>query len=360
MLHPQINEVTLESLDQVERFAFDEIIDVRSPAEFQLDHLPRAINLPVLNDTERHIVGSQYKSEGPFVARQKGATIISLNISQIIDRHLAFRNAVFQPLIYCWRGGQRSGSLAEVCRQIGWQTSVIRGGYKQYRRLVFNYLYQTPFPFRVILLSGNTGTAKTEILELLSGMDTQVMNLEGLANHRGSIFGRLEIEQPSQKMFESRIVSELVKLDPGKPLLLEAESQKIGKLAIPPALWMAMKAAPRIRVEAKLEDRARYIKASYKDLVVNSDGITETLEKLAPFHPRPLISQWYQLANSKAYLELASQLMRFHYDPRYGRQDSLYSLEMTDLSSDTVHATAERIAEIISTMSRDSQHPNER
>jgi len=347
MLHPQINEVLIETLEDLTCHQFDEVIDVRSPTEFQQDRLPSAINLPVLNDQERHLIGTQYKNEGSYHARKKGSTIISQNISQLIEQHFQLKELGYKPLIYCWRGGQRSGSLAEVCRQIGWQTSVLKGGYKSYRKLVYDYLYTSRLPFKIILLSGHSGTAKTETLKLLSGMGTQVLNLEELANHKGSIFGGIGMNQPSQKMFESQLAGQLVKFDTTKPVLIEAESQKIGRLFIPPSLWQTMKKSKRIMMSATIEDRSAYTVTTYQEIIQSTDGLVDLVERLSPYHSRKCLDNWIQLAKAGEYQELATQLMINHYDPRYGGDSYIDHIKMPDLAPNTIKVAAQKLAKII-------------
>ena len=159
---------------------FDATIDVRSPSEFAEDHVPGAINLPVLSDEERARVGTIYVQEDSFLARKIGAALVARNAAQHIEGPLADHPGGWRPLIYCWRGGQRSGSFASILAQIGWRAETLDGGYRSYRRLVVQTLYDNPFPTRVVLLDGNTGTAKTELLRLLGPRGVQAIDLEGL------------------------------------------------------------------------------------------------------------------------------------------------------------------------------------
>lgn len=196
--------ITLSSLTQIAALGFDDIIDVRSPAEFAEDHIPGAINLPVLDDAERARVGTIYKQDSPFRARKIGAALVAANAARHLQGPLAERPGGWQPLVYCWRGGQRSGSFASILSQIGWRVELVSGGYKAYRSLVVAALYDQPFPCPVILLDGNTGSAKTELLHRLAARGVQVLDLEGLANHRGSLFGAMAGGQPSQKSVQIR------------------------------------------------------------------------------------------------------------------------------------------------------------
>ena len=225
------------------RQGFDAVIDVRSPGEFAQDHLPGAINLPVLDDAQRAVVGTEYVQGSKFRARRQGAALVARNIAEHLERALADRDGGFRPLVHCWRGGQRSGAMAAVMDQVGWTVTVLDGGYMTWRRAVTAALYDTPLAHRLVLLDGPTGAGKTEVLARLAARGVQTLDLEGLANHRGSLFGALPGGQPSQKLFESRLFDALEHLDPARPVVVEAESSRIGARVIPPALWTAMTAA---------------------------------------------------------------------------------------------------------------------
>ena len=224
---------------------YSEIIDVRSPSEFAIDHVPTAINLPVLQDDERVKVGTLYKQVSPFTARKVGAALVAQNLAHHLNHHFADKPKLYHPLIYCWRGGQRSNSMAAVLTQIGWQVTVLRGGYKTYRAYVRDQLAQLPLQFSYRVLCGLTGTGKTLILQRLTQHQVQVLDLEGLAHHRGSLLGEmLSAPQPSQKQFESLLLSAFQSLDPTQPVWLEAESFKIGQVYLPQSLWTQMQTIP--------------------------------------------------------------------------------------------------------------------
>jgi len=220
---------------------YSEIIDVRSPAEYAEDHWPGAINLPVLDDAERAEVGTLYKQVDPFTARKRGASLVAQNIARHLQTHFADKDRDYHPLIYCWRGGQRSASLALVLSQVGWQVTVLQGGYKTYRAWVRRQLQTLPQQFTYRVLCGPTGSGKTLLLHYLHQQGAQVLDLEELACHRGSLLGaEWGRPQPSQKSFESQLVQVFLKWDPAKPVWVEAESAKVGQLHLPPALWQAL------------------------------------------------------------------------------------------------------------------------
>ncbi|TCO74195.1 tRNA 2-selenouridine(34) synthase MnmH [Rhodovulum euryhalinum] len=312
--------VTLCNLTDLPDLEFDEIIDVRSPAEYAEDHIPGALSLPVLSNEERARVGTIYTRESPFKARKIGAALVARNAAHHIETALADRPKSWRPLVYCWRGGQRSGSFALILRQIGWRADTVEGGWRSYRQLVQAALYDTPWPSPVVMLDGDTGTAKTEVLGLLAAAGVQVIDLEGLANHRGSLFGAMEGGQPAQKGFETALAMARAALDPARPVVVEAESSKIGRIGLPPALWEAMKAAPRLELSAPLDARAAYLARRYRDLTEDPARLVATIEALAPQHPRERIEAWRALAAAGAFEALAAGLMADHYDLRYARQ----------------------------------------
>lgn len=341
--------VKLDSLADVLALGFDDIIDVRAPAEWAEDHIPGAISLPVLDDAERARVGTIYKQVSPFTARKVGAALVAKNAAAHLEGPLADKPGGWQPLVYCWRGGQRSGSFASILSQIGWRVEVVQGGYKSWRRLVVEALYDQPFAHRLMVLDGNTGTAKTEVLALLAARGVQVVDLEGLANHRGSLFGHMG-EQPSQKAFEGRLALALARLDPNRPVVVEAESAKVGECRLPPKLWRAMVTAPRISIEAPRAARAKYLVRAYADLVADVARLDAVVASLAPAHPREVIAEWRAMAAAGAFVDLAEGLMARHYDPRYGKHRARMEVPVTEVAVealDDLESLTDRIAGLI-------------
>ena len=309
--------LTLRSLSDPALAGFDSVIDVRAPLEFAEDHLPGAINLPVLSDDERAQVGTIYKQISPFDARKIGGALVAANAARHIAGPLAQFGGGWKPLVYCWRGGQRSGSFETILKQIGWRVQRIEGGYKAWRALVVQRVQNQPMPSPVIVLDGNTGSAKTEILQRLARRGHQVIDLEGMANHRGSLFGAMPGGQPSQKMFESRIALALEALDPARPVLVEAESSRVGQLVVPAVLWRAICAAPRLRLSVPVGERARYTAGFYAEATADPAEVARIIERLCPLHPAERIRHWLVLAQTQDWPLLAEGLMRDHYDPRY-------------------------------------------
>jgi tRNA 2-selenouridine synthase len=319
---------------------FDDIIDVRSPAEFAEDHLPGAINLPVLSDAQRATVGTIYVQNSRLEARKLGAALVARNVADHIDAYFADKPGSYRPLIYCWRGGQRSGSMALILKQVGWRAEVLDGGYRTYRRLVSQMLYDADFDWKLVLLDGNTGCAKTDIINAIDDPVVQAVDLEGLARHRGSVFGGfVDAPQPSQKAFETSLVDAFAALDRARPVVLEAESSKIGNLLVPPALWKAMQAAPRIRLSAPLDQRAQYLTRAYADIVTDPARLNGIIEKLRDLHSRDVLDRWRALAAAGELKALAAALMQDHYDAAYARQRARSDVAVSDLPLDTLDET---------------------
>ena len=309
----------LPPLAELPRLPFDTVIDTRSPAEYAEDHIPGAINLPVLSNEERARVGTIYTQDSPFTARKIGGALVARNIAAHLEGPLAEKEGDWQPLVYCWRGGQRSGAFGLWLREVGWRVRTLEGGYQAYRRAVVALLYDTALPHRIVLLDGNTGTAKTELLHRVAARGGQILDLEGLANHRGSVLGLRPGGQPSQKAFETRIAAALVALDPARPVLVEAESSKVGERLVPPALWAAMRAAPRLRLAAPVEDRVRYLCRAYADLFADLPLFKDRLALLTRLQGHARIAEWHALAEAGAFETLVHDLVARHYDSRYAR-----------------------------------------
>ena len=345
--------LTLSSLSDLHALNVDTIIDVRAPAEFAEDHLPGAINLPVLSDAERAEVGTIYVQDTPFNARKIGGALVAQNTAAHLQGPLADHKGDWQPLVYCWRGGQRSGAFATILDQVGWRVQLLQGGYRSYRRLVVKTLYDTPLPHRITLIEGGTGTAKTALLHALSAAGAQTLDLEDIAGHRGSLFGQMPGGQPSQKLFESRLAAALEPLDPALPTWVEAESSRIGARTLPPALWTAMQSAPRVEITAPLLARAAYLCHAYDDLMQNPMRLSELINQLRPYHAGALITDWLNMARAQDWLALASGLISDHYDPRYAKSASRTDpagqcIALKDLSDHTLQATAQQLHKSLS------------
>jgi len=344
---------TFDTLAAIYNHGFDTLIDVRSPAEFAEDHIPGAINLPSLSNDERAEVGTIYKQVSPFLARKVGAALVLRNVAHHVETALMDRDGAWRPLVYCWRGGQRSGVCAMVLGEIGWRADKIAGGYQTYRKLVQVALYEDPLPHRFVLLDGYTGTAKTALLAKLGARGVQTLDLEGLAAHRGSLLGAMPGGQPSQRGFETALMSALTQLDPTRPTVVEAESSKIGKINIPPQVWAIMARAPRIDLTAPIAARTAYIADDYADILRDPDTVRTRLNPLRKSRGHGVVDRWQALQDAKDYAGLAAALMVDHYDPSYAKsrrieeRDIIAEIHAQTLCQDGQDKAADAIAAVI-------------
>ena len=334
--------------------AFDAVIDVRSPAEFAEDHAPGAINLPVLNDEERAQVGTIYVQKSKFLARRVGAALVSRNIADHLLGPLSDKPGGWRPLIYCWRGGQRSTAMATVLSQVGWRVGLLSGGYRTYRRRVTAALYDSAPVRNLVLLSGGTGSGKTALLALLAARGVQTLDLEALAAHRGSLFGGLGGGvQPSQKMFESRLLAALDGLDPTRPTVVEAESSRIGEVFLPPTLWNGMTAAPRIELHVPAVARARHVIQSCREIADNPQALGDAIMRLPRHHSREARTLWQDMARGGQLEALALALIEAHYDPAYRRSAGeaggavLADITLPDLDEVSIARGADAVAGLV-------------
>lgn len=311
----------LATVAQLEEF--DDIIDARSPAEYADDHLPRAFSCPVLSDTERARVGTRYQQVSPFEAKKLGAVRVARNIAGHIEAHFLDKPKDWRPLVYCWRGGQRSGAFTHVLREIGWNAHRLEGGYKSWRRLVLNELEVQPARLRFRIVSGATGSAKSRILEALAARGAQVLHLEKLAAHKGSVLGDLPAAaQPSQKNFEARLHAALAAFDAELPVFTEAESRRIGVLSLPNAMVAAIRAAPCLRIEATLAARVDFLLRDYAHFLADPSGLTAKLQLLRGLQGHETVERWLAQVAAGDFDRLVAELLERHYDPHYRRSQS--------------------------------------
>ncbi|MDO8262794.1 MAG: tRNA 2-selenouridine(34) synthase MnmH [Gallionella sp.] len=313
---------------------FDEIIDVRTPAEFAEDHIPGAINCPVLSDEERIAVGTLYKQVSPFEARKAGAALVARNIAHHLQTRFHDRPKSWRPLIYCWRGGQRSGAMCIILAQVGWAAHKLEGGYKTYRRDVLEKLETLPRNFTFRVICGPTGSGKSRLLAALAdggkpGNGQQVLDLEILARHRGSVLGNLpEQTQPSQKWFDSELLQTLQKLDPARPVFVEAESNKIGLITLPPALITAMHASECLLLETPLATRVAGLLEDYRHYLDNPEILIARLQSLHRFHGTKQLEHWGSLIQAGDFAAMVAELLTLHYDPSYFRATSQHFAQL--------------------------------
>ena len=299
---------------------FDTIIDARTPSEFAEDHIPGAISAPVLDDTQRAEVGTMYKQVSAFEAKKVGAALIARNVAAHVEKLWKEKEKTWKPLVYCWRGGKRSGAMAHILREVGWEAETLPGGYKAYRRWVVQELEGKPLELEYIVVHGPTGSGKSRLLASLKAAGAQVLDLESLAAHRGSVLGGLpDRPQPSQKMFESLLLKELSDLKAAGPVYVEGESKKIGQLQVPEALIARMRASPCVRLETDTESRVTLLLDEYRHFLQDRNALGRQLDCLVSLHGREKVAEWKALAERGAWREFVARLLTEHYDPAYRR-----------------------------------------
>ena len=297
---------------------FDTIIDVRSPSEFAEDHIVGSINCPVLSDLEREKVGTIYKRESTFKAKIIGSSLTARNIAKHIEERFLEYKGSWQPLVYCWRGGQRSKAFAIILSEVGWRTQQLEGGYKEYRNHVLEFMDTIGSQLKIILISGKTGSAKTKILQSIAQQGGQILDLEGLANHKGSLLGKIpNLKQPSQKFFESKLFYQLKQLNLKKEVFLEAESSKIGNIHIPKTIWAKMIVSPRIEIKADIHLRSTFLVKDYEYMCKNPELINPIIFGLRKRLSKKLVDSWKELIDQKKWQELTRSFLENHYDPSY-------------------------------------------
>jgi tRNA 2-selenouridine synthase len=265
-------------------------------------------------------VGTLYKQVSPFSAKKLGAALVAANIARHLENTLLDRPRGWRPLVYCWRGGKRSGAFTHVLREIGWDARALEGGYKMFRRAVMNELPILAQPLRWRVLCGLTGSGKSRLLTTLERLGAQVLDLERLASHRGSVLGNLpDAPQPAQKLFESRLWDRLRQFDPACPVYVESESKKIGALQVPQALLDAMWASPCVQLDVDRAVRVHMLMDQYEHFRADPQGLGRQLDCLVQLHGSATIERWKQMAHAGDWEPLVADLLERHYDPAYTR-----------------------------------------
>ena len=331
-----------DALRELDRF--DTIIDVRSESEYAEDHVPGALNCPVLSDAERKEVGTMDRQQSSFEARRRGAALVSRNIARHLEEHFADKPRDWHPLLYCWRGGNRSGAMTHILGRVGWRALQLDGGYRAYRRAVMVELDALPQRLQFQVICGPTGSGKSRLLQQLVGHGAQVLDLEALACHRGSVLGGFPLQpQPGQKHFETRLWDMLRRCDPARPVFVESESRKVGSLRVPDALLARMRESPCITLEVPRAARVRLLRDEYSHFERDPDTLMSQLDCLVELHGHARIAGWKTLAQSRDWDGMVELLLLEHYDPAYLKSitrnfKQVASARVLAISSDAVTA----------------------
>jgi tRNA 2-selenouridine synthase len=331
---------------------FDTIIDARSEAEFDEDHLPGALNWPTLTNEERVSIGTTYKQVNAFEAKKRGAALAARNIARHIERNVIDKPKDWAPLVYCWRGGKRSGSLALILDQIGFKVTLIEGGYKAFRAALVEDIPRlvTTIDWRVIC--GTTGSGKTRLLTALAAQGAQVLDLEDLANHRSSVLGAIPgVAQPTQKRFDTLVWHQLRSFDAARPVFVESESKKVGNVAVPTALIEAMRASPCLNLVLADTERVQLLLEEYDFFVQNGEHFCERLTALKESRGAMQVAQWQAQIRTGDIAPVVQELLTLHYDPVYLQSmrrnfrgfDETKSIAPKDRSPDAMAALAREV-----------------
>ena len=311
--------IKISALDALTQLgSFTEVIDARSEGEFAEDHLPGAINWPSLNNEERQLVGTEYKQISAFDAKKRGAALVAKNIARHLERDVIHKPRDWQPLVYCWRGGKRSGSLALILDQIGFNVTLVDGGYKAFRAALVADLSQLAAQFDYRVICGTTGSGKTRLLQALAMQGAQVLDLEALANHRSSVLGVIPGKpQPTQKAYDSLIWAALKSLDAARPVYIESESKKVGNVAIPEGLITAMRAAPCLQLDLSDGERVELLLEDYDFFVKDIEFFCDRLAALTQARGKDVVADWQARSRGGDVASVVRELLVDHYDPVY-------------------------------------------
>ncbi|MBS3911453.1 MAG: tRNA 2-selenouridine(34) synthase MnmH [Hydrogenophaga sp.] len=312
---------TLPACDVLTRLAdFDTLIDARTEDEYALDHVPGAINWPTLNNAERITIGTMYKQVNAFEAKKRGAALSARNIAAHIERDVLDKPRAWKPLVYCWRGGNRSGALATILGAIGFQVTLIDGGYKAWRAALVEDIPRLAQRLHYRVVCGPTGSGKTRLLHALAAQGAQVLDLEALANHRSSVLGHIPgVEQPSQKRFDSLIWDALRPFEPVRPVFVESESKKVGNVRVPDTLIDAMRQSPCIDLQLSDPERVALLLEDYDFFVTDSEHFCRRLEALTELRGGAVVGGWIDRVRQGQTSAVVLELLTQHYDPMYAQ-----------------------------------------
>jgi tRNA 2-selenouridine synthase len=303
--------------------SYDAVIDARSESEYAEDRLPGAVNWPSLDDEERREVGTLYKQVSPFEARKRGAALVAANIARHIARDIMDKPKGWHPLVYCWRGGQRSNSLALVLGQIGFRVGLVEGGYKAFRTAILAQLPELAQRLSYRVVCGPTGSGKTRLLQALEAAGAQVLDLEALASHRSSVLGLIPGQpQPTQKRFDTLVWDKLRGFDPALPVYVESESKKVGNVAVPESLIAAMRASECLRLDLADEERVRLLLEDYAFFSTDPGFFCQRLDALVQLRGREQVETWQAQVRAGDIEPVVRELLVKHYDPGYASSTS--------------------------------------
>lgn len=310
-----LEDISVNELSKLDNAVY---IDVRSQQEYSEGSIPGAVNVPLFDDQERAEIGTIYAQESPKKAMDLGLQIASSKLPSLYKQveHLAGKGPV---MLFCWRGGMRSKSLATVLDLMGLSVYRLNGGYKAYRRTIVDF-FAAEFPFQIVVLRGNTGAGKTEILQKLKTDGYPVIDLEGLSNNRGSVFGSIGLgTQPTQKQFEAMLFEEIKSYSDHTYLIVECESKRIGRITVPDSIFSAMQEGTQVLVYDTLDNRAERLVHEYTQFSLGFDqDLSLALERLKKRLGNTNLNELFEMLENKAYKDFATKIIIEYYDKLYG------------------------------------------
>ncbi|BCJ86677.1 tRNA 2-selenouridine(34) synthase MnmH [Effusibacillus dendaii] len=333
--------------EDIERRQGITLIDVRSEGEYQESHIPGAVNIPLLNNEERARVGTVYKQVGQGQAKELGLQIVSSKLPDLV-KQIQQAAVDTQPVVYCWRGGMRSKSVATVLDLLGIPALRLEGGYRAYRETVTERLAHFQLSARCVVIHGMTGTGKTELLKRLADDGEPVVDLEGMAGHKGSAFGSIGEHPRNQRMFDSLLLDRLEELKGAPYLIIEAESKRIGRVNMPDFLVEAKEAGLHILLEAPLSVRVERTLDQYvvddPDFHEKVTHALQSIEKKLPPDDRKFAWQYIE---EYRYDQLAEILLVKYYDPRYAHSMQQYHGPFQRIDATDLEICKEEVKQII-------------
>ncbi len=319
-------------------------VDVRSPSEFRDGTIPGSLNIPFFNDEERAEIGTLYTRVSVQAAKDRGLEIASAKLPALVKE---FQSIGREKGVFCWRGGMRSRTVSTVLSLMGIRVYRLEGGYRDYRRWTtacLERMAQRSWP--AFVLQGNTGTGKTSILQALQAEGYPVADLEGMAGHRGSIFGGVGMLPHNQKTFDAYLVERLESLEHSPWILLEAESRKVGKVIVPEFMMRSKEEGKTILLELPLEVRARHIVTDYRP-EVHGEALLAAYRFIKERIHTPIAKDIESKLLSGAYEEAVLLLLEYYYDPLYAHSEGLYKEEPMVVKAATIEEALDRVRELL-------------
>jgi tRNA 2-selenouridine synthase len=336
-------DITLDELIELKQKKELITIDVRSPSEFKDASIPGSVNIPLFNDEERAEIGTLYKQVNVQAAMDRGLEIVSAKLPAFIR---TFREIKEQKAVFCWRGGMRSKTSATVLSLMGIRVYRLIGGVRAYRKWVVDAIGHMELPEKAYVLNGNTGSGKTDILRRLKEQGYPVLDLEGMANHRGSIFGEIGLEANNQKTFESLLVQDVQKYKDSPYMLLEAESKRVGKVVLPEIINHYKERGTQLVIDLPMAERVKCIIQEYQP----DEHKEECLQAFAGIKKRihtPIAQEIEAHLNADRFEEAVQLLLEHYYDPRYKHATHQYSPDQILIKAQTIDEAVDEIANFL-------------